>query len=143
MIRVTAEVEVDRPAEEVFAFLADAENNPRWQKGMRSCRWVTEPPTGVGSVYEQQASFLGRPILSTFEVVAYEPGSSITIQTIESTFPIRVTRAVEPLDRGRTRVSATVEGDPSGVFRLATPLLRGMVRRSVHGDYRRLRALLA
>lgn len=142
-MEVTSTVIVDRPVQEVFPFLADAENNPRWQQGMRSCRWVTDPPITVGSVYEQEASFLGRTITSTFEVVEFERGRSITIETIESTFPIRVTRSVTPLGRDRCRVSAIVRGDPSGVFRLFAPVLRWMVRRSVRADYRRLPEVLA
>ena len=151
MIRVSSSIEVSRPAEPVFAFLADAENNPKWQRGMQSCRWTTEPPIGVGSVYEQHARFLGRDIVSTFEVVAFEdppepttagPGRSISIRTIQSTFPIAVTRSVEPLTDDRCRVSADVRGDASGVFRIAAPLLRQMVQRSVRGDYRRLKELL-
>ena len=40
----------DRPADEVFAYLADAENNPTWQGGMVRCEWRTDPPLRVGSV---------------------------------------------------------------------------------------------
>ena len=142
MMHVTSDLEVHRPAAEVFGFVADAENNPRWQQGMRSCRWTTPPPIGVGSVYEQHASFLGREITSTFEVVRFEPHRLITIRTIASTFPIEVTRSVTALDAERCRVSADVRGEPAGVFRIAMPLLRRMVQRSVRTDYRRLRALL-
>ena len=41
-IQVT--VDVARPAADVFAFVSDFENNPRWQRGMVSCRWVSPPP---------------------------------------------------------------------------------------------------
>jgi hypothetical protein len=161
MMHVTSNLEVNRPAAEVFRFVADAENNPRWQKGMRSCRWTTTPPIRVGSVYEQQAAFLGKAIASTFEVIRFEPDRSITIRTITSTFPIEVTRSVAPLGADRCRVSASVRGDPAGLFlrrrlpgplgversettkfRIATPLLRQLVQRSVRADYRRLKALL-
>jgi len=142
MMRVTSDVEVDRPAAEVFRFIADAENNPRWQQGQRSCRWTTPPPIGVGSVYEQHASFLGRRIASTFEVVRFDPDRLITIRTIASTFPIEVTRSVAARGADRCRVSADVRGDPAAVFRVAMPLLRRMVQRSVRSDYRRLKALL-
>jgi hypothetical protein len=142
VIEVTSSVDVDRPADEAFAFVAEAENNPRWQRGMRSCRWTTEPPIRVGSVYEQEASFLGRPITSTFEVVDLQPGRSITIRTIRSTFPIEVTRSVEPLGGSGARIRALVRGDASGVYRLGRPLLRRVVQRSVRRDYRHLRELL-
>jgi hypothetical protein len=141
-MQVTSNLEVHRSAAEAFRFIADAENNPRWQKGMRSCRWTTTPPIRVGSVYEQQAMFLRKSIVSTFEVVRFEPDQSITIRTVTSTFPIEVTRSVTPLGTDRCRVSAVVRGDPAGVFRIATPLLRPLVQRSVRADYRRLKALL-
>lgn len=141
-MEVSSSLEIHRPADEVFAFIADAENNPTWQRGMRSCRWVTEPPIEEGSVYEQEAVFLGKTVTSTFEVVDLQPGRSITIQTIASTFPIRVTRSVEPLDDGVSRVSASVRGEPSNVFKVFTPLLRWMVQRAVRSDYRRLRSHL-
>lgn len=72
---------IRQPADTVAAFFFDAANNPVLQAGMRSCTWITPGPIGVGSRYTQEARFLGRPIRSTFEVVAYEPGRRITIHT--------------------------------------------------------------
>jgi uncharacterized membrane protein len=141
MIEVRASVEIDRPASEVFDYLADMANNPRWQRGMRSCRWTSEPPLRVGSTYDQEASFLGKPITSSFEVTELEPGSRIRIETTGGSMPIDVTRSVEP-DGNRSRVVAIVRGDPSGLFRLAAPLMKLAVRSSVGRDYRRLKALL-
>ncbi len=141
MIEVTTAVEVAMPAARAFALVADAENNPRWQRGMRSCRWATDEEIHVGSIYHQEARFLGRPIRSTFAVTGFDPGRSITIRTIESTFPIDVTRSVEPLGEHRSVVRAVVAGDASGVFRIAEPVLRRMVARSVRADYRRLQQL--
>lgn len=142
-MQITSSTIIDRPADEVFAYVADFSNNPTWQQGMRSCTWTTEPPIGVGSRYEQEAAMLGRPVRSTFEVTGYEEGRSISIATIESTFPIQVTRTVEPLADGRTKVSAAVGGGPEGLLgRLAEPLMKRMVKRSVDGDYARLKALL-
>jgi hypothetical protein len=82
---------------------------------------------------------LGKEITSTFEVVDFEPGRRITIRTIESTFPIEVTRSVEPTGEATCVARAHVTGEPSGVFKLATPIMRTLVQRSVRGDYRRLK----
>lgn len=62
----TGTIEIERPAAEAFEFIADFENNPRWQGGMRSCRWTSEGPLRVGSTYVQEASFLGRRIDTHF-----------------------------------------------------------------------------
>lgn len=139
---MTASVEIARPAAEVFDYVADAANNPAWQGGMRSCVWTSEPPLRVGSTYDQEAAFLGRAIRSSFVVTALDPGHSITIETTESTFPIRVTRSVDAIDATSCRVTATVEGGPGGVLALFGPLLRLFAQRSVRADYRRLKANL-
>ena len=129
---------VPAPADEVAEFFFDASNNPLWQSGMRQCVWETPPPIEVGSIYRQEASFVGRPIVSRFEVTAISPNRSMTIETIESTFPIRVTRQVEPIDEATCRVTASISGGPGGLFRLFAPLTRRLAQRSVDADYDRL-----
>lgn len=141
-MRLESEVEIDRPADDVFAVVSDFSRNPDWQGGMRSAEWTTEPPLRVGSTYEQVARFLGRDVVTTFEVVGYEPGRSVTIESRQSSFPITVTRAVESLGPERSRVSAVITGRPGRFFRLFGPLLRMMAERSVRQDYQRLRRLL-
>jgi uncharacterized membrane protein len=140
---VTVRVDIHRPAQEVFAFLEAVENNPRWLRGMESCTWTTAPPVRVGSRYEQRARFLGRRIRTSFEVTAHQPGRLVTISSRQgSSFPLTVTRQVESLAAGRCRVTETVDSDPRGFYRIAQPMLRELVRRSIRRDYLRLKALL-
>ena len=142
MIEVHAEATVSRSAEEAFAFIADMSNNPRWQKGMRECRWTSEPPLRLGSTYDQVARFLGKEIVSSFEVTEFEQDRLIRIQTTKSSIPLDITRTVESLDDDRSRVAAIVRGDSSGLFRLADPIMSQIVQRSVRRDYQRLTELL-
>ncbi len=139
---MTATREIQRPADEVFAFFSDASNNPKWQLGMVSCEWTTPPPIGVGSIYQQHARFMGRDVRSVFEVTEYEPGHAIKIETIESTFPITVHRMVEPTGPSTCRVHAEIGGGPTGLIRILAPLMRGRAQRSVDQDYDRLKVLL-
>jgi uncharacterized membrane protein len=142
MIHVEVRIDIERPAGEVFAYLEDAENNTSWLKGMRSARWTSPRPIAVGSTYEQRSNFLGRDIQTSFEVTRLEPGRLITIESREgSSFPITVTRQVEPDGEGRSRVTEIVEGDASGFYSLATPLLRRMVKRNIQRDYGTLKRI--
>lgn len=110
---------------------------------MRSARWTTEPPIAVGSRYDRLARFLRKDVRTIFEVTALEPGRSITIASLPgSSFPIRITRQLEPLGPQRTRVRETAAGDSSGFYRLTEPLIRPMVRRNIVEAYRRLKQLL-
>ncbi|MDH3682117.1 MAG: SRPBCC family protein [Acidimicrobiia bacterium] len=142
MIEVRVNIEVDLPPEEVFEFWSDHSNNPTWQRGMISCTWTSEPPIGVGSTYDQVASFLGRQIVSTFECVEHEPGAMIRMRTTKSTLPLDITRKVAPTPSGGTALSAIIRGEPQGVMKLFNPLTRRMVERNVNQDYERLKELL-
>lgn len=142
MTDITVTVDIERPAAEVFAYLADMENNPRWQRGQQACTWTSEPPLRLGSTYDQRARFLGRDIVSSFEVVEFDPDRRIRITSTSGTMPIDVTRSVEPISDRSCRVGAVVKGTAPAPLRLLGPLLDRLVRRSVDGDYARLKQLL-
>lgn len=142
MTNINTTIEIKGDPAEIFAFISDPSNNPKWQGGMVAAEVTSSGPLGVGSTYKQVAKMLGREINSIFEIVAYEPGRLIKGRTVESSFPITFTRIVEPAKRpGYARVQAIVEGDASGFFKLFGPLLDRMVKKSVEGDYTRLKAL--
>jgi uncharacterized membrane protein len=141
MIQVETSIQINRPAAEVFAYLSNFENNPKWQSGMRSAHFTSEGPLRVGSTYAQLAQFMGRRIESTFEVLEYEPGRRIKATSTAGSFPITFTRIVEPA-AGGAQVQAIIEGDATGFFKLAEPLLKRMVQRSVDKDYANLKWLL-
>ena len=141
MIRVETSVVIDRLPDEVFAYISNFENNPKWQSGMQQAKFTSEGPLGVGSTYTQVAKFLGRRIQSTFEVLEYEPERMVKATTTSGSFPITFTRLVEPVEGG-TQVAAIIEGDASGFFKLAEPLMARLVQRSVDADYANLKHIL-
>ena len=133
----THSIDIAKPAKEVFAFVSDASNNPKWKKGMVKCVWTSDEPLVQGATYDQEARFFGRPIVSSFVVTEFVSGQRISIETTKSTFPIQVTRSVESVDDG-CRVTAHIRGQPTGLLKLFS----GMVPMSVRKDYAALKALL-
>jgi hypothetical protein len=49
VIDVVTHLDVDRPAGDVFAFVSDQLNAPRWQRGLHEVRRTTDGPIGVGT----------------------------------------------------------------------------------------------
>jgi uncharacterized membrane protein len=140
---VVVEVEIGRTCGVVWEYMENAEHNPEWLQNMQSAEWTTEPPFRVGSRYEQVARFLGKEVRTSFEVTRLEARRSITISSLPgSSFPLRITREVESTSYARCRVRETAEGDPSGFYRLAEPLMRVLVRRNIAHAYARLKELL-
>jgi uncharacterized membrane protein len=141
MIQVETTVLINKASERVFALISNFENNPLWQSGTVEARFTSEPPLRIGSVYEQTAKFLGRKVISTFEVIAFEPDHMIKATSTSGSFPITFTRSVQATKDG-TRVSAVIEGDSSGFFKLAEPILQRLVQSSVDRDYAKLKRVL-
>lgn len=141
MIKIESSISINRKPGDVFAYIANFENNPTWQSGMIRAHFTSEKPLGVGSTYTQEARFMGRQVESDFTVIEYEPDRLIKITTTSGSFPITVTRTVAAEGQG-TLVRAIVEGDATGFIKIAEPIMRIMVQRSVDADYRRLKSLL-
>ena len=46
MPKIEMSIVINRPVEEVFAFLSDFENNPKWQATSVEARKISEGPVG-------------------------------------------------------------------------------------------------
>ncbi len=65
-------------------------------------------------------------------------GQRSKLQAVESTFPIQVTRTVDPIDADTCRVTARISSGPGGILEPFSPLIRRLAQRSVDADYNRL-----
>jgi len=79
-------ITIDRPIADVFAFFADAENDPQWRSAVKEIR--RDGALRVGARYHQLvAGPGGRPVPADIEVTGYEPGSSVSFTVIAG--PVR------------------------------------------------------
>lgn len=72
-----ATVVIDRPIEEVFAFLADGENDPKFSPRVLEIRKTTEGPPGVGTVYASTVKDAGMKTQREFKLTEFEPPTRI------------------------------------------------------------------
>jgi uncharacterized protein YndB with AHSA1/START domain len=75
--RFEATVVIDRPIEEVFAFLADGENDPRFSPRVLDIAKTTDGPPGVGTVYASTVKDAGMKTKREFKLTEFEPPSRI------------------------------------------------------------------
>ena len=139
-IDITAEVTIDRKREDVAWFAMDPENDPVWIGGVIEAKMVTKPPFGKGTKVARVAKFLGRRMEYTPEVIRYEPGKLLEMST---DVPFEMTIRYEFEDAGDgTLARVRVQGEGSGFYRLAAPLLARVVKRNVSSDLQTLKRLL-
>ncbi len=65
MIKLENSLVINRPVEEVFAFVDNPENEPQWNQVAQSSEKTLEGPMGVGAAGVLVARFLGRTIEQT------------------------------------------------------------------------------
>jgi uncharacterized protein YndB with AHSA1/START domain len=68
---------IERPIEEVFAFLADGENDPKFSPRVLEIAKTTEGPPGVGTVYASTVKDAGLKTKREFKLTAFEPPTRI------------------------------------------------------------------
>ena len=60
MVPIEGEIVIKRPLEEVFDFVADERNEPRYNPQMRRVELVTPGPIGLGTRFRVEMTRMGR-----------------------------------------------------------------------------------
>ncbi len=141
MAKVEMGIVINRPVEEVFAFLSNPENYPKWSSSSSDVKITSEGPIGVGTTYRSVVTFLGRRIESQVEFTEYEPNRKCAQKSKSGPFPVENQSTFEGVEGG-TRINYTTEAQPGGFFKLAEPLLVRMVKRQFEADFANLKDLM-
>ena len=138
-VDVVTDIEINRPRAEVARFAADPDNVVSWYENIESVEWKTPKPLAAGSRLRFVARFLGRRLTYTYEVEAYVPGERFVMSTAEGPFPMETTYTWSDTPDGGTHVTLRNRGEPSGVAKIAAPMVASAVRRANRKDLARLK----
>lgn len=72
MVRIEGQIVIDRPVEEVFDFVADERNEPRYNPRMRRAEQISTGAIGVGTHFRAETASMGRTVEMVIEVTGYE-----------------------------------------------------------------------
>ena len=142
MIDVHGEIQINRPVGEVFEFLADQTNAPRWQDGLIEVRRETEGAIRVGTRHTAVRRFLGRRLELSNEYVRFEPQRQITFTGASGPMTFEMTYATEPAAMDGTKVTGHMTMNQRGLLGLADPLVSRAMRRDFADNFRQLRVVL-
>jgi carbon monoxide dehydrogenase subunit G len=139
-MRFSNTIGIARPPHEVFAFVADLENAPRWNHAIVETRKTTTGPINVGTTYRQLRS---EPTRSeeTLRVTELEPDRRFAVDGELGPFVGRLTYEFEDV-AGSTRLTNTAELEARGLVKLAAPLASSRVRQAVAANLGSLKRLL-
>jgi len=129
---------IDRPIEEVFAFLADGTNDPRFSPRVLEIAKTTDGPVGVGTEYASTVKDAGMKTKRVFQLTEFEPPTRIrwaersknVVTASEGGYDL------ERVDDGHTRVRLYNVLEGHGVGKVLAPLALRSARGGA-GDFGR------
>ncbi|SOJ56637.1 hypothetical protein MSIMFB_04113 [Mycobacterium simulans] len=141
-VDVVSEIVIARPRDEVAAYSADPDNATAWYANIQAVQWKSPKPMVIGSRFAFSASFLGRTLSYTYEVVELQPGTRFVMRTAEGPFPMETTYLWEDGPTGMTKMTLRNRGEPKGFSGIAAPVLAMAIKRANAKDLARLKSLL-
>lgn len=124
---MVASVEVDRPIEAVYAYVADLRNDAKWWRGVVVAERLSGDG-GPGTEYFQDTVLLGVRFPARLKVLEVDPPRRMVYETIESKTPFTAAYDLVALDPDRTRFTMTAEVRAGGPFKLLGPLFAPVLR---------------
>ncbi len=134
-------VDIARPVTDVFQFVTNVENQPKWQAASVENHQLTPGPMAVGTKIQHIGKWLGRRYESLGQVVDFEPDRRWAYKSLSGPYQLEMRYRFEPAAAG-TRLTLTAQGGDRGFFRLPAPLLRFFAQRVLQGDLDRLKRVL-
>lgn len=141
-LNMQSRIDIHRPAGEVFDFVADQTNAPRWQTGLHEVRRVTPVPIGVGTEHVIARRFAGMNIEARNTYTAYQPGRFVAFEIPSGKITGEASYLVEPQGANTSRLTSEVNFRVSGLAGLATPLLARIFARDAKKNLATLKDLL-
>ena len=141
MARIAGELVINRPVDEVFDFVADEQNEPRYNSRIRRAEKLSPGPIGRGTRFRAEAVTLGRTVGMTIEYTAYERPRRLASSIHMAAADILGTLRFDPVPSG-TRMSWSWEMRLRGLYRLLTPIIVGAGRRQEQANWAGLKRFL-
>jgi hypothetical protein len=134
-------VTIARPVGEVFAFLADLRNIPRWNYAIARTVPTSPGPAAAGATYRQTRT-IPRRSEESLQITVFQPPTRLAVQGQLGPFRATASYLLEPVPSG-TRLANDVELEPiSALLRPIGPLAVPRVKAGVARNLGTLKELL-
>jgi uncharacterized protein YndB with AHSA1/START domain len=134
-------VRIDRRVEEVFAFVSDPLNLPRWNSAVQTVRKTSAGENGVASTYSMERALPSGRAVNELKVVASEPPREFAIRTTAGPTPF-LYRYQFSADNDETVVKVDAEVELPGAAAFLPQLARRLVKKGVDDNFATLKQIL-
>jgi uncharacterized protein YndB with AHSA1/START domain len=140
VIRYTIAETIERPADEVFPYLADPMLYPQWMP-VHDVTIQTPGEIGIGTTARASMKEGSRDSMFAWTVTSFDPGRKVGFRTTEGPMDWEVEFSVQP-SGAAAQVTSSGRIRMHGLMRLLEPFMGGEIRKNEAGELRHLKELL-
>jgi uncharacterized membrane protein len=135
-------IEINRPAEEVFAYLDQLDRHSEWQGSLVSAKVETDGPTRVGTRVLERRNVPGGAREIPYEVTEHQPPRKVSFRGTAG--PVRPvgTMTVQPVSDSSSRLALELDLEGHGIGKLFAILARRQAAKQVPQDHQKLKQVL-
>jgi ligand-binding SRPBCC domain-containing protein len=141
VIAFETQLRIDRPTEEVFAYVSDPPNYPRWNSAVQAVRETSASEHGVASTYSMERELPTGRVVNELETVASERPSEFAIRATTGPTPF-LYRYRFDVENDQTVITLEAEVELSGATTFLPQLARRAVKKGVYANLAPLKQIL-
>jgi uncharacterized membrane protein len=140
MIQHEVTIHLNRPVEQVFAFLMDIGKLSTWQSNLIKMESITEGPLRAGSRFREVRRLGRKESEIQAEITAFEPNRRFETKTL--TRPHVTVSYFFEAENGGTRLKHKFVMLTSGFMRLLEPMIASSIKKESELDFETLKRIL-
>ena len=139
-VRIVEHVRIERPAEEVWAVVADLETHLAWRPALVEFRQVSDGPLGVGSRIREVLRWRKRELVLDDVVTSFDPPHRFGIRGGWKAADFELDLILEPAGNATLVTFDWPLYPKSALLRIVAPLLKRPMRRATAEEASLLKA---
>jgi uncharacterized membrane protein len=141
MAIVQESVVIKRPAEQVYAFVTDPKNLPKWEPAILEVEQTSTGEIGVGTTYRGVNKMMGMRMKWTATVNECEPNKKWSESIISGSSRIDEQLSFDAADGG-TKFTLAYDMKAGGILKLLSPMITSTTRKQLKENLNNLKRIL-
>jgi uncharacterized protein YndB with AHSA1/START domain len=135
-------IEINRPAEDVFAYLDQVDRHNQWQGSLVSTTVETDGPVRVGTRVVERRNVPGGTRDFPYEITEHDPPRKVSFRGTAGLIRPVGTYTVDPTGDSSSRMTSELDLEGHGIGKLLAPLARRQAAKQVAVDQEKFKQLL-
>lgn len=144
-ITVTTQTTIRRSPDEIFAFIAEPENDPQWCPTVEEIHQIAGDGPGLGAKYAMSHAPGGMKFEAVVEIVAYVPYERMEWRMTDKGHVLDGVYLLEEVEEG-TRLTQKSHFRFTGLLRIPSFFLKGVIQKDIQkemdGQFEKLKRML-